>query len=182
MTNAWNIYTISYMDRQLVINVYIDNIPSLRAYAYSIVHNAEDANDIIQELAVRIIRAVDAGMEIKYPKTFLFRCTRNLSIDLKRKKRETPQQDQIFDLVFKQEEAGFAETDINLSLEQYIKAWPSEMKEAFIRHYFEYEPIKRIAEDMNLDPAVLRKRFQRMRNQIPKSIFLTTLILNLFRI
>jgi DNA-directed RNA polymerase specialized sigma subunit, sigma24 homolog len=69
------------MDRQLVIKVYIDNITPLRAYAYSIVHNEEDANDIVQELAVRIIRAMDAGMEIKYPKTFLFRCTRNLSID-----------------------------------------------------------------------------------------------------
>ena len=121
-------------------------------------------------------------MEIKYPKTFLFRCTRNLSIDLKRKKRETPQPDETFDLVFRQEEAGFAETDVNLSLERYINAWPQDMKDAFIRHYFEYEPIKSIAEEMNIDPAVLRKRFQRMREQIPKSIFLTTMILNLFRI
>ena len=182
MTNAQNAYTISHMDQQLVIKVYIDNITPLRAYAYSIVHNEEDANDIVQELAVRIIRAMDAGMEIKYPKTFLFRCTRNLSIDLKRKKRETPQPDETFDLVFRQEEAGFAETDVNLSLERYINAWPQEMKDAFIRHYFEFEPIKSIAEEMNMDPAVLRKRFQRMREQIPKSIFLTTMILNLFRI
>ncbi len=59
------------MNREKIIEAYIENINPLRAYAYSVVHNADDADDVVQEVAVRIIKATDAGMEIEHPKAFL---------------------------------------------------------------------------------------------------------------
>ncbi|MBR6040316.1 MAG: RNA polymerase sigma factor [Clostridia bacterium] len=165
------------MNREKIIEAYIENINPLRAYAYSVVHNADDADDVVQEVAVRIIQATDAGMEIQHPKAFLFRCTRNLAIDLMRKRRDIPQDDEVMERTAKTE-PDIRDADFRMSLEQYIGTWEPEMKEAFIRHYFEFEPLNSIAEDLGMKPATLRARFHRMRNKIPKSIFLTMLILH----
>ena len=62
--------------RDKLIETYLENINPLRAYAYSVVRNADDADDVVQEVAVRIIRAAEAGTEVQNPKAFLFRCER----------------------------------------------------------------------------------------------------------
>ena len=169
------------MNREKIIEAYIENINPLRAYAYSVVHNADDADDVVQEVAVRIIQATDAGTEIQHPKAFLYRCTRNLAIDLVRKRRDIPQDDEIMEQTAKTE-PDIKDADFRMSLEQYIGTWTPEMKQAFIRHYFEFEPLNSIAKDLGINPATLRVRFQRMRNKIPKSIFLTMLIFHLLKI
>ena len=168
------------MNREKIIEAYIENLNPLRAYAYSVVHNADDADDVVQEVAVRIIQATDAGMEIQHPKAFLFRCTRNLAIDLMRKRRDIPQDDEVMERTASTR-TDIWDADFKLSLEQYIGTWEPEMKEAFIRHYFEFEPLNSIAEDLGIKPATLRARFHRMRNKIPKSIFLTMLVLHVLQ-
>lgn len=165
-----------------MIELYIENLTPLRAYAYSVVRNADDADDVVQELAVQIIKAADAGTKIRSPKSFLFHCTRNLAISLLRKKRETPTSDEVLETAGRYEETGYERAEIDLALEQYIQKWPPEMKEAFIRHYFEYEPLKEIVKDLGIEEATLRTRFMRMRRQIPKSAFLVLMVLNFFRI
>ena len=168
------------MDREKIIETYIENLNPLRAYAYSVVHNADDADDVVQEVAVRIMQATDAGEEIRYPKAFLYRCTRNLAIDLVRKRRDIPQDDEVMAQTASRR-TDIRDADFRLSLEQYIGTWEPEMKEAFIRHYFEFEPLNSIAEDLGMKPATLRARFHRMRNKIPKSIFLTMLVLHVLQ-
>ena len=169
------------MNRQGIIELYIENLNPLRAYAYSVVHNADDADDVVQELAVQLIKALDAGTEIRSPKSFLYRCTRNLAISLLRKRHDTPTSDDALASAEVYQEPGFEQAEINLALEQYVRAWAPEMKEAFIRHYFEHEPIKDIAKDLGIEPATLRTRFMRMRKQIPKSAFLTLILLGLLK-
>ena len=168
------------MNREKIIEAYIENLNPLRAYAYSVVHNADDADDVVQEVAVRIIQATDAGTEIRHAKAFLYRCTRNLAIDLVRKRRDIPQDDEIMAQTASTR-TDIQDADFKLSLEQYIGTWEPEMKEAFIRHYFEFEPLNSIAEDLGMKPATLRARFHRMRNKIPKSIFLTMLVLHVLQ-
>lgn len=168
------------MNKQAMIELYIENLNSLRAYAYSVVHNADDADDVVQELAVRIIKVADAGAEIRAPKTFLFHCTRNLAIDLLRKKHDTPTSDEVLETAGSYEESGYEKAEIDLALEQYIRKWSPEMKEAFIRHYFEYEPIKSIAKDLGVEETTLRARFLRMRRQIPKNAFFTLLVMRFY--
>ena len=175
-------YYNKIMNRQAIIDLYIENLTPLRAYAYSVVHNADDADDVVQELAVQIIKAMDAGTEIRSPKSFLYRCTRNLAISLLRKRHDAPTSDEVLETVGRYEETGFERAEIDLALEQYVRAWSPEMKEAFIRHYFEYEPLKEIAKDLGIEETTLRTRFLRMRRQIPKSAFLSLMIQAFFKL
>ena len=165
-----------------LIELYIENINALRAYAYSMVRNADDADDVVQEIAVRIIRVSDEGRPVQNPKSYLFGCARNLALDCIRRRRESPEPDDVLAAHAAYAPNDIAETDTRLSLDQYLRDLPPETKQAFIRHYFEFEPISSIAKDLNIEPASLRARFYRIRKSIPKSVFLTVMLIRILHL
>lgn len=68
----------------------IDNYDKYYRLAYSYVKNEQDALDIVQESAYRVIRDLDKLKERKYLSTWIYRIVINTAIDtLRKKKRET---------------------------------------------------------------------------------------------
>lgn len=167
------------MSKQSLIDLYIENINSLRAYAYSVVRNADDADDVVQELAVRIIKVGEAGTSIQFPKSYLYRCTRNLALDCVNRRREIPQEDEILAAHADPSPDKYREADTRLTLDKYLSELSPEMKQAFIRHYFEFEPIQSIADDLHIEMEALKARFYRIRKRIPKNVFLSCMLLHI---
>nr|WP_024836215.1 RNA polymerase sigma factor [Clostridium sp. 12(A)] len=68
----------------------IDNYDKYYRLAYSYVKNEQDALDIVQESAYRVIKDLDKLKERNYLSTWIYRIVINTAIDtLRKKKRET---------------------------------------------------------------------------------------------
>jgi RNA polymerase sigma-70 factor (ECF subfamily) len=60
---------------------------TLYRIAYSVVRHAEDAEDVVQETYVRVLRHAGKMQEIRDPRVWLIRIAWNLSLDRKRRRK-----------------------------------------------------------------------------------------------
>lgn len=166
--------------KQQLMDTFLEQYPVLLRIAVSRVGNLEDAYDVLQNLAVKLIQ-LDADVEIKEYKAYLKTSVRHTACDHIRKENRFVPTDPVdldrvstdrFDKIISQNQS-FA------TLQKYMLTLSPEMREAWIRWVFDGDTIENIAVDMGISSATLRQRFHRIRKRIPKAELLITIMFSL---
>ncbi|MEG1756354.1 MAG: RNA polymerase sigma factor [Clostridia bacterium] len=168
--------------RQKLFDVYAEKYEQLKGYAMSILNDEDKSFDIVQDLAVRICE-MQSDLKIDNMSAFLFRITRNSSIDAIRKESRAVRTDPAImdDFPESTYSHDYAHSDAKQWLEHYLASFTPEMREAFIRYVLDGDTVESIAKVMNIKAATLRQRFRRMRKSIPNDMLLFTMIIALIR-
>lgn len=154
-----------------IVETYIGHYGSLRAIAYSVVCNGEDADDIMQAVMTRLVERPEVVREVQAPLPFLRRCIRNEAISLYRKKKlaAIPFADEEQGGTFAFSDPGFDEYESLLYIKAYIKKQPDYVQQAFIEHVLDGEKIADIARRLGMKPDALERRFRQIKREIRQS-------------
>ena len=147
------------------------------------VPDSRDAEDILQDVFMRLVEANRMLMPIDHVTAWLFRVARNRIIDLTRRTKTEPlstiaageetEEVTLEDLLPSLEpgpEDDYARAALLEALEDAVDELPKEQREVFIAHEIEGRSFKRIAAEtgVNLNTLLARKRYamQRLRARL----------------
>lgn len=147
--------------------------PSLCYFARSIIHDEEEAKDIVQDCFVKLWDSPDFTEKPDTAPSFLYTSVRNKCIDLLRK-RKVIDKAKLYSIVNADtgyeyfDEVAFAEM-MRQILDQ-IADLPSQMQKVIKMYYMEGKNYKSIAEELHTSPETVRKQrqiaLQRLRQKL----------------
>jgi RNA polymerase sigma factor (sigma-70 family) len=158
----------------------------LRSFIRSRVPDAQDADDILQEVFSELVAAVRLMVPLEEESGWLFRVARNRIIDLFRKKKPEPLSDSewlsIEELLPSPDggpEAAYARAVMLDELDAALDELPPEQRDAFVAHELQGRSFKELAAETGVPlntlltrkhTAVLhlRKRLQSIREEFGK--------------
>jgi RNA polymerase sigma-70 factor, ECF subfamily len=82
---------------QAIVNLVAEYSATLYRVAYSVVRNAAEAEDAVQEAFVRVLRNENKLAEVRDPRVWLIRIVWNVVLDRKRRAKTRPENDDIAD-------------------------------------------------------------------------------------
>jgi RNA polymerase sigma-70 factor, ECF subfamily len=82
---------------QTIVNLVAEYSATLYRVAYSVVRNAAEAEDAVQEAFVRVLRNENKLAEVRDPRVWLIRIVWNVVLDRKRRAKTRPENDDIAD-------------------------------------------------------------------------------------
>ena len=125
---------------------YLEHRHSLTAYAFLLVENATDAQDLIQDVLVRMV-ALDRP--VRRAKPFVLRCMRNLAIDRRRAAHAAPGMRQLADadVTLLDTEAGdAARQEATERLRRALACLPADHREVIVMKTYVSMTFREIAE------------------------------------
>lgn len=148
---------------ELVSRYITDNTARLYRLAYSYVKNEQDAMDIVQDVAYKLLK--DAG-KIKHPEymdTLLYRATVNMSLDFLRKhKRET--------IGLPKEEKGREDDHGRLYILDVLNILEENSRTIVLLRYFEDKPLTEIAEIMQMNLNTVKTKLYKALRLLHKAL------------
>lgn len=158
------------MERMLM-DVMLENLDKLKSRAAVIVNNIDDMEDLIQDLAEKVLQNNTPASMHERPMAYLTKIMRNIWFDkLKARRREIVVSSEIL-------ESGAAIEDVesiagyNLTHEiirkEFLNLTP-EMQEAFLMVYFDGYSVEETARMFGLESNTLSQRFRRFRQNLQK--------------
>ena len=130
-------------------------------FANSILHNEEEAKDIVQDSFVKLWDSQTINERSETVKSFLYTSVRNKCVDLLRKKKVI--QKAKLQLVRNNEndfeyfdEVAFAE--MMRELDGYLAELPSKIQEIIKLYYIDQKKYQEIANEINSTPEAVRKQ------------------------
>lgn len=159
-----------------IVEIYAEEYSKLRALAYCILNNSQDADDVMQAVMLRLVEKPDMVSTVTTPKPFIRRCIRNEAIDRLRKKKTAavPMDVNAHENQAVYIDGGYGRTESILYVKTYIRRLPPDIQEAFISHVIDGYRITDLAKELGMQPAALEKRFRRIKTDIrnrPGSLF-----------
>lgn len=132
----------------------------LRGFLRSRTRSAADADDLLQEVFVRIQKRLPSLHDSSKIQGWVYRIARNVVVDHYRARRELQPID------FEIEEDGLegeAAVDLRPSLRRFIAELPPRYREPLVRHEFQGQSIQEVAKEMGLSVTATKSRVQRAR-------------------
>lgn len=157
--------------RSLVENLYFEYEQLMYRIAFSVLHNAQDAEDSVHEAFVRIITNIEkvSGIEPAKRGSYVIIVTRNMAIDLYRRNKKQVDADGLSDVSpdtgHDVEREVFGKYDCE-QLNDALSKLPDTQREVLIMRYFHNEDIEDIAEVLGISPKAVRIRLHRARNTL----------------
>jgi RNA polymerase sigma-70 factor (ECF subfamily) len=138
------------------------------------VKNDEDAEDLTQEVFIKLLRSTDKGISINNPQNWLFNIAKNTVIDYYRKKKIIVEDiSDNHSLKCEENELTFSE-DQHLHLKVYLRKIIQELPEDYRKliEMSEFQGLsqKEIAEELGMNYTTVRSKIQRGRQKIKKTI------------
>lgn len=145
--------------------VFIKYADSMRSFVASKISNVEDAEDIFQDILIKIHKNLDEVKSVESIKPWVFSVARNSIIDFYRKKSRNKNE------IFDENLFLFEETKENLSelshcLEPFISALPAESKDILTGIVLDGLSQKEFAELSKINYSTLKSKAQRARLQL----------------
>ncbi|HEX4322667.1 MAG TPA: RNA polymerase sigma factor [Acidobacteriaceae bacterium] len=143
---------------------------TLYRVAYSVLRNAADAEDAVQETYIRVLRHRDSLGEIRDARVWLVRIVWNVVLDRKRRAKTRPETDDIADLARQLPAAGLsAEERVAAAQrhEQVLRAvaqLPEKEQRVLMLSAFEELSSVEIAQVLGTTESTIRSRLFRARN------------------
>ncbi|MBO6092419.1 MAG: sigma-70 family RNA polymerase sigma factor [Oscillospiraceae bacterium] len=141
------------------------------AYAFSLLHDSQAAEDSVQEAFSRIY-VVRSGIDERHPfSAYLFTVVKRICIDSLRKQKRSPLLP-----------GELPELPVDSAETEYFRQWDrlnrihllAELEETdrhlLLAFSLEGKPTKQIAEEMNMSDGQVRIRLHRIRNKLKKGI------------
>ena len=132
----------------------------LRKFLRARTHSPADAEDLLQEIFVRIQKRLPDLREPAKLQGWVYRIARNAVIDHYRARREHLPLD--FDLEAADPEGRDA-VDLSGSLRKFIATLPPAYREPLVRHEFQGEPLQEVATALGLSLTATKSRVRRAR-------------------
>lgn len=128
----------------------------LYRHCYVMVHNEEDARDLVQETFLRYMRANPQLTDAEHEKAWLLTVAMNLCRNhLRRQRAHTP---------LPLEEALLVpETDEETPLLDRLMTLPDKVRVVLLLHYVEGYKVREIANRLHLTPSTVKMRLQKGR-------------------
>ena len=138
--------------------------------AYSVVRNATDAEDAVQEAFVRVLRHRDTLHEVRDYRVWLIRIVWNIVLDRKRRAKTRPETDDIADLARVLPATGLS-AEARASAAQHhaqvlacVEQLPTKEREVLLLSAFEDLSSVEIAAVLEITESSVRSRLFRARN------------------
>lgn len=153
---------------KLVEDVILENYNKYYRLAYSYVHNATDAEDIVQNGVYKALRSSRTLKNEEYVGSFVYRIIINEIFDFLRKpKMESFEQ--------RREETGMAEAhteDVyeDVDLKRALDNLPAQEKAIVMMRYFEDKKLEEIAEILNENLSTIKSRLYRSMKKLRISL------------
>jgi RNA polymerase sigma-70 factor (ECF subfamily) len=143
----------------------------LRGYLRARVRAEADADDLLQEVFVRIQRRLPELREPAKLQGWVYRIARNVVIDHYRGRKAHAQWDEgtvgVDDAdADAQDPAGRDALDLTPTLRRFIAALPEEQREPLVRYEFQGESMEEIAAALGLTLTATKSRVRRARLQL----------------
>ena len=132
----------------------------LRKFLRARTHTEADADDLLQDVFVRIHKRLPDLREPEKLQGWVYRIARNAVIDHYRTRREHLPLD--FELETEDPE-GRDVVDLSGSLRKFIKALPAAYREPLVRHEFQGEALQDVATALGLTFTATKSRVRRAR-------------------
>lgn len=142
---------------------------TLYRVAYSVLRNAADAEDAVQETYLRVLRHQDKLGEIRDPRVWMVRIVWNVVLDRKRRSKTRPETDDIADLARMLPAAGFtaeervASAQHHASVLRAVELLPAKEQRVLILSAFEELSSVEIAQVLGTTESTVRSRLFRAR-------------------
>lgn len=124
--------------------------------SYSMLQSREDAEDVLQDVFVKILSRPFDFNSAEHERAWLVRVTLNRCHDILRKKkirRYTPLEDIV----------SLPAEEKDMSILREVQALPSDKREVVLLRYFEDFSVQQIAEILHITPSAVKMRLARAR-------------------
>lgn len=132
----------------------------LRSFLRARTNSAADAEDLLQEVFVRIQKRLPTLHDTSKIQGWVYRIARNVVIDHYRTRREHVATD--FDAEAG-DPAGENEVDLRPALRRFIAELPPAYREPLVRHEYQGEPLQDVATALGLTLTATKSRVRRAR-------------------
>ena len=148
----------------IVEEIILDNYNQYYRLAYSYVHNADDAEDIVQNGAYKVLRASASLRNKEYAKTWVYRIMLNEIFDLLRKPKMESYE-------ARKEENGIEDEHVedtyaDIDLQWALDALPAQEKAIVEMRYFEDKKLEEIADILNENLSTIKSRLYRSMKKL----------------
>ena len=148
----------------IVEEIILDNYNQYYRLAYSYVHNADDAEDIVQNGAYKALRGSASLRNKEYAKTWVYRIMLNEIFDFLRKPKMESYEARKEESVIEDEhvEDTYADIDLQCALD----ALPAQEKVIVEMRYFEDKKLEEIADILNENLSTIKSRLYRSMKKL----------------
>ena len=152
-----------------LIDIFVQNYDKLSITAIMILKDKDAAWDVMQSVAVVLLKKEYSIEEIQKPMAYLATCVRRATLNYLRDESRSYSTDPTLLESINHDMDSYKAIDYlewTDSLNSYLENYSSELKDAFIRHYVDGYPLAQIAGELGMTPNALSQQFKRMRNHI----------------
>ena len=143
---------------------------TLYRVAYSVLRNASDAEDAVQEAFVRVLRHRDSLHEVRGQRVWLIRIVWNVVLDRKRRMKTRPETDDVAELALVLPAAGLSAEERAAAAQHHahvlacVEQLPAKERQVLMLSAFEELNSVEIAEVVGITESSVRSRLFRARN------------------
>jgi RNA polymerase sigma-70 factor, ECF subfamily len=143
---------------------------SLYRVAYSVLRNAADAEDAVQEAFLRVLRHRDSLDEVRDHRVWLIRIVWNIVLDRKRRAKTRPETDDVAELARVLPSTGLSAEEVAAAAQHHahvlacVEQLPTKEREVLMLSAFEELSSVEIATVLSITESSVRSRLFRARN------------------
>jgi RNA polymerase sigma-70 factor (ECF subfamily) len=143
---------------------------TLYRVAYSVLRNASDAEDAVQEAFVRVLRHRDTLHEVRDQRVWLIRIVWNVVLDRKRRMKTRPETDDVAELARVLPAAGLSADELVAAAQHHahvlacVEQLPAKERQVLMLSAFEELTSVEIASVLGISESSVRSRLFRARN------------------
>jgi RNA polymerase sigma-70 factor (ECF subfamily) len=143
---------------------------TLYRVAYSVLRNASDAEDAVQEAFVRVLRHRDSLHEVRDQRVWLIRIVWNVVLDRKRRMKTRPETDDVAELARVLPATGLSAEERAAAAQHHahvlacVEQLPAKERQVLMLSAFEELNSVEIAEVVGITESSVRSRLFRARN------------------
>jgi RNA polymerase sigma-70 factor (ECF subfamily) len=143
---------------------------TLYRVAFSVLRNASDAEDAVQEAFVRVLRHRDSLGEVRDQRVWLIRIVWNIVLDRKRRAKTRPETDDVSELARVLPADGLSAEDRAVAAQHHahvlgcVEQLPAKEREVLMLSAFEELSSVEIASVLGITESSVRSRLFRARN------------------
>jgi RNA polymerase sigma-70 factor (ECF subfamily) len=147
---------------------------TLYRVAYSVLRNAEDAEDAVQEAFLRVLRHRDTLGEVRDQRVWLIRIVWNIGLDRKRRVKTRPETDDVAELERVLPAGGLSAEERAAAAQHHayvlglVETLPDKEREVLMLSAFEELSSVEIASVLGITESSVRSRLFRARNLMSK--------------
>lgn len=143
--------------------------------AIGLLHNKEDAEEIVQDVFIRVYRSLSSFDAKAAFSTWLYRVTVNASLNVLRKKKRQKLWVELSDILQlrskeKQADVQLVEQSDNAFIYQAMNELPAMQRVAFVLSKYEEMPQARVAEIMQLSTGAVEQLIYRAKNNLQEKL------------